>query len=168
MCPRLSESGPRHGRALKCRESVVKDVYAESLGDAGRLAFPIDFNFDLAEEVKCASPFSGLQDGSAGTNPAVNRDRGIEAHFVATEIYCTGEIFNLDKVTCQGGYQREREITVGDGLAIGQLLFRPFRVDMNPLEITGRLGEPVDCLLIDFDPIGETYLLTFQRFRIFN
>ena len=74
----------------------------------------------------------------------------------------------MDKVTGQGGYQREREITVSDGLAIGQLLFRPLGVDMNPLEITGRLGEPVNFLLIDFDPVGQTHFLAFQRFRIFD
>ena len=118
--------------------------------------------------MKCAGPFSGLQDGSTRTNPAVNRDRGIEAHLVTTEVYCTGEIFDLDKVTRQGGYQREREITVGDGLAVGQLGFRPFGIDMNPLEITGRLGEPVNFLLVDIDPVGQAHFLAFQRFRIFN
>ncbi len=168
MCPRLSESGPRHGRAPGCRESVVKDVYAERLGDTGRLALSINFDLDLAEEVKCASPFSGLQDGSASANPAVNRDRSIEAYLVTAEVYRTGEIIDLDEVTRQRRYQREREITVGDGLAIGQLLFRPFGIDVNPLEITGRLGEPVDFLLVDIDPVGQAYFLAFQRFRIFN
>ena len=57
---------------------------------------------------------------------------------------------------------------MGDGLAIGQLGFRPFRIDMNPLEITGRLGEPVNFLLVDIDPVGQTHFLAFQRFRIFD
>ena len=66
--------------------SVFEEIHAESLGDAGRLALAIDFDLDLAQEVKCAGPFSGLQDGSSSTNPAADRNRGIEAYFVATEV----------------------------------------------------------------------------------
>jgi hypothetical protein len=37
---------------------------------------------------------------------------------------------------------------------------------MYPLKITGCLGEAVDFLLVDLDPVGQSDLLAFQRFGV--
>ena len=118
--------------------------------------------------MKCAGQFSGLQDGRATADPAADRHWRVEAYFVAAEIYCASKIFDLDEVSRQCRNQSQGEIPVSDRLAIGQLYFRPLGVDMDPLKIAGRLGEAVYFLLIDFDPVGQSDFLAFQRFRIFN
>jgi hypothetical protein len=46
-----------------------------------------------------------------------------------------------------------------DGRAV-RPLFRPLGVDVNPLVVTGRLGEQVDLALGDFVPVADADLLT--------
>ena len=72
-----------------------------------------------------AGSFSGLYDGSAGTNAAADGNRRIETYLVAAEIDRTSEIFDLDEVNGQRGNQSERKIAVGDGFAVGKFLRRP-------------------------------------------
>ena len=147
---------------------TVEEIHADRLSDAGRLALTFDLDLYLAEYMQCAGSFSGLYDGGAGANATADRNRRIEPYLVATEIDRVSEIFDLDKVTGQRGNQREREIAVGDSFAIGQFLRRPVGVNMNPLKISGRLGEAVNFLLVNLDPVGQSDLLALQRFSIFD
>ena len=50
--------------------------------------------------------------------------------------------------------QRQSQEAMGHGRAKGAIL-GPFRIDMDPLEIAGALGEAVDPRLIDGQPIGN-------------
>ena len=55
-----------------------------------------------------------------------------------------------------------------DRLAVRHLPFGALGVDVYPLVVGRRLGELVDPVLVDHDPVGQADLLALQRFGIFN
>ena len=55
-----------------------------------------------------------------------------------------------------------------DGLAIRQFPGRSLLIDVNPLKIVGRIGKPVDALLIDCDPVRDADLPPFQGLGILD
>ena len=48
---------------------------------------------------------------------------------------------------------------MGHRLAEGTLAGRPFRVDVDPVRVEGRVGEPVDLVLADREPVRDGDLL---------
>ena len=50
-----------------------------------------------------------------------------------------------------------------DGLAAGHLGLGALDIDVDPLEIPGRLGEQIDLLLADVDPLADADLVADQR-----
>ena len=62
-----------------------------------------------------------------------------------------------------GGNEGKRQKTVGDGFA-KRALRRPFDIDMNPLMIVGAIGELIDAVLIDYQPVAYPDLLSDQSF----
>jgi len=50
--------------------------------------------------------------------------------------------------------QRERQVAVRDGGAVGALLGGALGVDVDPLVVAGDVGELVDVLLRDLEPLG--------------
>ena len=49
---------------------------------------------------------------------------------------------------------------MGDGLAARHVRPRALRVEMDPLAVFGRLGEPVDPVLVDLNPVADAEFLT--------
>jgi len=57
---------------------------------------------------------------------------------------------------------------VSNRIAVRHLFGRALGINMNPLMITRCFSELIDSMLVDNDPIGQSDLLAFKRFGIFN
>lgn len=66
------------------------------------------------------------------------------------------------------GKDRERQVSVRDGGAVGTLSPRPLRVHMDPLVIEGRIREKVDLLLRNFQVVRNAQLLSFELCEFFE
>ena len=55
--------------------------------------------------------------------------------------------------------ERQRQKAMGDRLAARHVLLGPLDVDVNPLVITCRLGELVDSVLCNLDPVANPNFL---------
>ena len=98
----------------------------------------------------------GDRDGAA--DPRADPDRVGEAHLVDAVVQLRARRLQREHRAAQPRDQGEREVAVGDGAAEGPRL-RALHVDVDPLVVAGRVGEPVDPVLLDRDPLRGPELL---------
>jgi hypothetical protein len=103
--------------------------------------------------LEAAGHLVGRGHRDSGADPRADPHRRREAHLVEAVVdahpHALGHVHVLD----QGGQQRQRQIAVGDGGA-ERTVGGTGRVHMDPLVVAGGLGEQVDPLLVDLDPVA--------------
>ena len=80
----------------------------------------------------------------------------IYAHLISMRNFA--ELLELRQGQQDGG-QGDRQIAVGDRAAEWAVLLRPLHVDMDPLVVSGGVGETVDPVLGDLHPVADADLL---------
>ena len=120
------------------------------------------FDFDgdgVAEEQLAGRLVLDRVEGEAAADAAAGADRGDEADPVEAVIdrHLRG-VGDLHDVGGHAAQQRQREEAVGDGAA-ERGLRGGGGIDVDELAVLGRVGEGVDALLVDQDPVGR------RRFR---
>ena len=129
----------------------------DGLRDAHRLvaAFPLHRDLPLT----CAPPFS-MSSTDTTANCARNCGRPApapETHLVHAVVHAHA-LFERKRLAQQGRDQRQGQKAMRDRSAERRLALRPFRVEMYPLVIAGRLGKRSTAGLIDRQPVATTAL----------
>ena len=94
--------------------------------------------------------------GQLGPAPdaAAHRHRRREAGLVRAVVDAHRDVAHLEQVGEEGVDQREGEVAVGDRPAERPVL-GPLGIDVDPLVVAGGVGERVDPLLGDLQPVGR-------------
>ncbi len=137
----------------------LDDVQGQGLRDTGGgfLAFRLDRDADgrqasgrgrlHAEQLSAAAYLGADLDGSGEADP------------VEADVDAQGQPVDPEDLGHEDADQRQRQIAVGDGAA--ELACRGARrVGVNPLPVTGDVGEPVNLLLGHLAPGAEAQMLT--------
>ena len=88
-------------------------------------------------------------------DPAVDPDRRREPHLVEPDVHAHGRAVHGEELGEEQVHQRQREVAVGDGCAVAGLRGGPLDVDVDPLVVARGVGEQVDLVLRDLDPVGR-------------
>src|SRR3954464_5603016 len=133
-------------------------VPVDRLRDADRLVAALAL--DDAGEGELQSAGDLLDVGQRRLHPhlGAHRNRRGEPHLVQAVVYahrCVGHDEDLREERDQQG---ERQVAVRDRTAEGALRLRPLHVDVDPLVVTGGVGEEVDVVLGDLEPVAGTQL----------
>ncbi len=89
----------------------------------------------------------------------VDRDGRREAELVGSVVHAERQALDVIDLLSEHRQQRQRQVAVGDGSAERALLGR-LDVDVDPLLVSGRVGERVDLRLVDRVPVTRTDLFT--------
>src|SRR5690554_1881780 len=136
------------------------EVQGEGLGDVGGLV-PA---FDLKRGAGFHQPLAGVLFGHVDysklhAHPGADPYRLDEAHAVQPVVDCHLQPFRTNRQTGrQRRNQRQGQETMGDGAA-ERRLFGLFLVDMDELVVASAIGELVDPLLVDQQPVGMAQVL---------
>src|SRR5258708_35566994 len=130
------------------------------LGDASWALLALDLDRDLVGEPHAATGHrvGGKQLGARADLGAGGHRAG-EAHLVAAVIDAVADVVDVRNLVIEPRDQGEGQEPVGDGLAARHVLLRALDVDMDPLVIAGRLGELVNAILRNLDPITDPNFL---------
>jgi 3-hydroxyacyl-CoA dehydrogenase len=101
-------------------------------------------------------------EGLAQADTGVHLHHGGEPHLVQAVVDRVVEMVDIAQIGSHAGDQREDQKAMGDGFAVGHLPARAFGVHVQPLVITGGLGEFVDLVLRDGVPVTDHDLLADQ------
>ena len=112
------------------------------------------------------TPGSGVSQFRTHPDTRPHRHGVEEAHLVQSVIDDEFGALDPEVVLAQRRDERQGQEAVRDGRAIGALGLGPLDVNVNPLVIAGDLGEVVDPLLIDDQPITHSEFLTGQCLRV--
>ena len=112
-----------------------------------------DFGFDDPAEVR-----DRLQ-GGAQPDLVVDQNRLVETQFLDAVVDHHLHVVHLYDLRPKVGKDRERQVSVRDGGAVGALSPRPLRVHMDPLVIEGRIREKV---------VRNAQLLSFELCEFFE
>jgi hypothetical protein len=132
---------------------LCRNQNPDQLGDADRLIAAVALDRRLGGEPRALLRLLDAEDAEARAQAAAGRHRRGEPHFVAAVIEPRGEALDAVGLLAQPRQQRQGQESMGDGRAERRRLGAR-GIDMDPLEIAGRLGEAVDHRLIDRDPIA--------------
>ena len=96
----------------------------------------------------------GVEQLALGPHPGVDGHRGREADLVGAVVDAHRDVADVHELREEMGRQRHREVAVGDRRA-ERSRFGAFGVDVDPLVVERGLGEFVDLVLGDRDPVGH-------------
>ena len=96
---------------------------------------------------------------------AAHRDRRRKADPVQPVVHAHHRVVDADGLGHQVGQQRQREIAVRDR-STERTFARALRVDVDPLVVGGRVGEAIDAVLVDRDPVADDRVLADDRLEI--
>ena len=128
------------------------------LGDTGRLVLVLDLHDVLQGQLLAGRDIGDLADGDRGPHPRADRHRAGEPHLVDAVVELGPGGVQGEHLAAQPGHQRQGQVAVRDRPAEGALLGL-LDVDVDPLVVTGRVGELVHALLGDLHPVGGADLL---------
>ena len=131
------------------------DEAAHRVGDAGWLVGSLDLDGDPDHHLHSALHLVDADDLAATADPAVDTDRRWEPHLVEPDVHPHGRAVHGEELRKEQVDQRQREVAVGDGCAVGGLRRGPLDVDVDPLVVARGVGEQVDLVLGDPDPVGR-------------
>ena len=101
----------------------------------------------------------------AGTNRRTRPDRRWKTHAIQSVVDAYADSLpDPNRLSGKIANQRKREKTVSDGAAEGRLTRRSLRVDVYPLPIFGRVGELLDAVLGQHQPIRRGQFASFEFF----
>uniref|UniRef100_A0A653B1I8 Uncharacterized protein n=1 Tax=Ectopseudomonas oleovorans TaxID=301 RepID=A0A653B1I8_ECTOL len=131
------------------------EAEGQRFGDVGRFLLAFDLQYGACLEQPLAGVLLvGVGQRHHQAHPGVDLDRLDEAYAVEAVVHRHLQALRHDHdLFHQHRYQRQREEAMGDGGAEGRQLGL-FRIDVDELVIAGALGELVDALLIDGQPLG--------------
>src|SRR3954447_6805160 len=118
-------------------------------GHAGRLGRALDLEGDRLPELYPARDVADLVDDGPGPEPAAHGHRRGEAHLLRAVVDAHREAGVPGQLRQEPRDERQRQVAVCDRPAEQALPARPLDVDVDPLVITGGLGEQVDHVLGD-------------------
>jgi hypothetical protein len=95
-----------------------------------------------------------LEELEVAAHAAAARHRGREADLVEAVVDSHPHVVDVDRARGHLGQERERHEAVRDRRAERAGLC-PLGVNVDPLVIAGRVGEEVDALLRDLDPVAD-------------
>jgi hypothetical protein len=95
-------------------------------------------------------------------DPRSRRDGRREAHLVAAAVEREHGVRHVDQLRQQRVHERERQVAVRDR-ARERARSRARDVDVDPLVVVGRVGEMVDPLLVDDQPVARAEALADGR-----
>src|SRR5438270_8642638 len=147
------------------RSGLCLEIRArQRLGDHRRLAFAFNLDADLAHLLNHVRlNFVHADQFGSGSNPLADVHRADEAHAVETVIdaHATrqthGDALAAIATAKDERRRRKRPETMRDRAAKGPLA-GAFGIDVDPLVITGCIGECIDLFLSDYVPIAHAGL----------
>src|SRR2546429_3977156 len=130
----------------------------ERLDHAGRAVAALDLDGDEHLGLDAALDVGDLHQLGTGADALPHEDGRDETHLVDAVVDRHREAFVPGDLGQEEAGQRQREVTVGDGAAERTFL-GPLDVDVDPLVVAGGLGERVDPLLGDLQPVAVAEVL---------
>src|SRR5207245_1911470 len=132
---------------------------ADDLADQRGLLMPFDLHRHLGADAHAvAGHLFGAGAALAHADARSGRARRDEANLVRAIVDAAAPLGDLEQGRGHSRDQGQGQVAVGDRLAAGHLALRTLDVDVDPLMISGRLGELVDHRLIDRDPVRRAEL----------
>src|SRR5438105_1066916 len=134
----------------------------DRLRHAGRLLLALDRDRHLVDDL---DPALDVLDGNVldgGPHLRADLHRRREAHPVEPVVDAHPHAVDLEQPCGQGRDQGERQEAMGDRSPKGSLL-GALHIDVDPLVVTGRVGELVDAVLVDLQPPALAERLALQR-----
>src|SRR5581483_1016223 len=159
--PRSGRSTSRWARSRWRRTSRSGVVAVDGLGDAGGLVLALDLEAHVDGGLDAAAYLLEVGKGGVEAHLATDRYRRREAQLVEPVVDAHGEALDAPHLRQQVRRQGEGEVSVGDGAAERARL-GPLRIDVDPLVVTGGVGELVDLLLGDLVPLARGQRLADQ------
>src|SRR5881296_3624814 len=140
---------------------------ADDLADQRGLVLPFDLDRHLgAHPHAVARNLLGAGDALAHADARPGLDGRDEANLVRAVVDAAAPLGDLEQGRGHSRDQGQGQVAVGDRLAAGHLALRTLDVDVDPLMISGRLGELVDHRLIDRDPVRRAELASDELQQI--
>src|SRR3954469_9987871 len=134
--------------------SFLGEAAADRLGDADRLVAALALHPDFVGELGAALDALELDQREVAAQAAAARHRRRETDLVEAVVDAHPYVAHLDRAGRHLGQQRERHEAVRDRRAERAGL-RPLGIDVDPLVVAGRIGEQIDPLLRDLDPVAD-------------
>src|SRR5215471_6342716 len=144
-------------------------VSHQPFGDAAGLVRALALDRDVPNQLPAVGDlFESLQDG-ARPNLRSGGDRRWEADFVQSVVdtHLDRQV-DFDRLRHQLTEQRQRQKTVRDRGSVRRFGLGPLDIDVNPLVVARGVGEKIDALVRDFEPIAHGDLLPRQRMQLFQ
>src|SRR5690348_12915592 len=144
--------GARKFHRSRWRVSGGSLVEAEDgLGDADRLVAAVALDDGVDGELGAAGDVVERGQGGGGAHPGPGRYGGGEAHLAEPVVHLGVYRVDGEDLGPQWNEQGQGEVPVRDGAA-ERAADRALRVDVDPLVVTGGVGECVDAGLVDRHP----------------
>src|SRR3954447_21698646 len=137
----------------------------DHLGHAGRLGLTLDLDDVVGDHLLAGGDVGERGEGRRAPDAGADLDRVGEAHLVEAVIEPGAGGLDTHQLGVEHRDQREREISVRDGPSEGPRL-GALDVDVDPLVVVGGVGELVDTLLGDLEPVGGPDLLADRGFEL--
>src|SRR6266536_2606272 len=150
---------PSLGALPGLRGRLVEPV--DRLGHADRPVATVALQRGVDGDLYATGDRLRLDQHGGQPDPAIDRQRGGEPHLVQPVVDSHGHPVDREQLLEQRRDQRQGEVPVRDRGAVRAGL-RAYRVDVDPLVVAGRVGEPVDLGLAHLDPVGDAQLLSHQ------
>src|ERR1700754_2160694 len=146
------------------RIGLLEDHPCNYLRNRGRPFRPVELNRLAHSQVdRGVVDLLGVHEVRSQPDEAPSRHRREEAHLVEPVVDPHLRIVDAVVVLAQCGNERQCQETVGNGCAIRTFEPGPLDIDMDPLMVTGRVGESIDAVLIDSNPLRDAEFLTDGR-----
>lgn len=150
LCTDAFGAGPRPSRS-------ALEEQDDRLGDTCRLVGTLDLDRRLHDELKAGRELGDLAEGDDGTDAGADQDGRGESHLVEAIVELRSRCLQRVDAHPEIREQRQGQVAVGDG-APERPLLGPLHVDVDPLVVTGGVGERVDPVLVDLQPFAGTDL----------
>src|SRR5215211_286384 len=147
--------------AMRTRGSAAV-VAVDRLGDADGLLAALALDDGRQRELQPAGELVDALQARAQPDLRADRHRRGEAHLVQAVVDAHHRVGDEEHLRGERREQGQGQVAVGDRAAEGALGFRALDVDVDPLVVTGRLGELVHVLLGDLVPVAGAELAADQ------
>src|ERR1044072_5415782 len=152
------------GSAQPTRSGRRRHHAGDTVAHEARLLIALDLEGEAGDDlVPAAALLVDRDDLGAAADLGAHRNRGGEADLVPPVVDPQDEAGGGDQLLAEAVDEGEGQVAVGDRGAEGALVLRLLAVDVDPLVVTGELGEGVDVRLRDRTPLARPDLLPEQR-----
>src|SRR3954470_1037704 len=135
----------------------------DPLGDADRLVASLALDGDGEGVLQPAGDLFHVLERHPCPDLRADRHRRGEPDLVQAVVHAHLRVGDRVGLGDQRHEQRQGQVAVRDRAAEGALLLRPLHVDVDPLVVTGGVGEEIDRVLGHLVPVADAELLALQR-----